>query len=259
MTEIQVAMGLFTLSYSVVLWYFTPKDPPPPAKGGQKNGPGTTLPLFRGLCYACGYHLGSLAFGSIVLGVLRPLTLLFGGITRASDSERGGKANSVVRPCLGCMNMIAKCFRSTIGFVNKNAYIDIAITSSNFCPACTDVVATLFTSSGKFVVLNGAAEVIAGVGSASMAFLGLLSAFLLVKLSCFSDESSEWYLEAPYAVVAIAGLVAFLAGKLFMIVFDQVADTLLYCYVTSVIDNNAILYAPNSLVQTFNDDHASCC
>merc|ERR1719313_2883632 len=33
-------MGLFTLSYSVVLWYFTPKDPPPPGEGRAEERPG---------------------------------------------------------------------------------------------------------------------------------------------------------------------------------------------------------------------------
>lgn len=259
LVELIVALSLFTLSYSVVIWFYTPKDPPPPAEG-HKDIPGNTFPLVRGLKYGVIYHLGSLAFGSFIIAVIRLLQFILSALARTAE-QGDPQTNQLIRCVECCLQCVLKCFEKTIRFINKNAYIDIAIKSSSFCSACKNVAANLVQHGAKFAVLEGVSAMISQIGVALITCAGVFVAFMMVKLPMYQniEGASGTGLESPYAVVAFAGLVAFLVGHVFMSVFDQVSDTLLYCFITSMGDGKAQLYAPESLAMLMNDEHHSGC
>ena len=47
----------------------------------------------------------------------------------------------------------------------------------------------------------------------------------------FINNDSGWYIADPMLISAVAGVVSVIVAMAFMIVFDQTADTLLYCFV----------------------------
>lgn len=115
-------------------------------------------------------------------------------------------------------------------FVNKNVYIDIALTSKGFCTALGSVAEIIIHHGAAMAILNGATLIFQIVGLASItACCGLVSA-LLLSTSKYRDITSAAYLPNPGAAIAVSCILAFIVGWAFMAIFDMTSDTLLICH-----------------------------
>eukprot|EP00747_Dinoflagellata_sp_TGD_P147947 gnl/TRDRNA2_/TRDRNA2_176864_c3_seq1.p1 gnl/TRDRNA2_/TRDRNA2_176864_c3~~gnl/TRDRNA2_/TRDRNA2_176864_c3_seq1.p1 ORF type:complete len:463 (+),score=78.77 gnl/TRDRNA2_/TRDRNA2_176864_c3_seq1:188-1390(+) len=121
--ELCNALGLFTISYAVVLWYYTP------ISDGKKPSP--RIPLLRGLFNGLFFHLGTLAFGAFLIAACRMIRLILAYIEKQAKAT-GNKVMEMIAKALSCCML---CFQRFLEFINKNAYIDVAINSSTFCTA----------------------------------------------------------------------------------------------------------------------------
>merc|ERR1712232_752750 len=93
---------------------------------------------------------------------------------------------------------------------------------------------------------------LAGVGAITASGTTLVY-FLLDRIELFSERTSERDVQDRVPVLVTAGLVSFGIGHAFMMVFDMVSDTILYCKCTEEIKRQEGLldadarYAPESL------------
>merc|ERR1712178_517792 len=129
---------------SVQLWYFTP------IINDRKDAP--TFPLLRGYYIGTCFHLGSLAFGSLVVTLLSVVRLGFGTLAQAAEGE-GNPCLLVLAKCLFCC---VSCYERCIEFLNKNAYMDIAINSTTFCTAAQNALQIIGSEISAVAFLNGA-------------------------------------------------------------------------------------------------------
>lgn len=247
--ELVTAIGLFCIAYATVAWYFTPKD-----SNGHKDVAG--IPMLTGLQYSFTYHLGSLAFGSFIIAFCRFVQFVLGMLAKQAHQE----GNAVMEALAKILACIIECFKRTMEFLNKNAYIDIAIHSNSFCHAAWEAFTKIVTNAGKYGFLNGATEIIKVIGLFVITLEGILFSFALTKIGTFNDTTSSYYLENPYAVIGLCGILSAVIAYSFMMIFDMVSDTLLYCFVDSTDKKSAEDYCPESLLHLMNDDHDnSCC
>ena len=81
----------------------------------------------------------------------------------------------------------------------------------------------------------------------------------------FSDKTSDHYVEDPVFDAVVGGTIGFVVAYAFMIVFDVVSDTILYCFVVerkrrlnNDLDPNE-QYAPSTLHSLIEDvQHGEC-
>jgi len=224
--EVFVAVSQFTLIYAVELWYFTPYR-------GQYKHPKPTFPLWRGLKIGLVYHLGSLAFGAFLVAILRTLRII-GEVLflKNKDDEDDEKQNDATRAACACCECCLRCFERIVQYVNKNAYMGVAMHSSNYCPAALEALSMLTQNGPSVMVLNGVTNVlqIAGVGMCALIGYGL-SWLMLSKVPYFSDPTSHGYVFDPVPLCVIGAVVSAAVIWVFMLVVDTVSDTILYCFV----------------------------
>jgi hypothetical protein len=219
--EIFTALGQFTICYAVQLWYFTPY---PDGEEYKEDVP--TCGIFKGMCVGLTFHLGSLSFGAFIIAVFRMIRLL----TRMFISQT--KDANAALACIGKMlECCLGCCQKCVEFLNKNAYMDIAITSSNFCTAARRAMNMILKYLGEIAILNGATAVIGVLGMGAIsAGASYLTWLVLGNWTYFSEPSSDHFVEAKEAVTILGGFISLLIAWSFMSVFDTVADTILYCY-----------------------------
>jgi uncharacterized protein YggT (Ycf19 family) len=249
--ELLTAIGLFIVSYATVLWYFTPKDP----HTHDKDIPVSTFPMLRGLRYALLYHLGSLAFGSFIIALCRFAQFVLGMLAKQAHEEH----NAVMEALAKCLACVIECFKRTMEFINKNAYIDIAIHCNNFCPAAWEAFKLILSNGGKYMFLNAACEVIKWFGLFVITVACIVMSYFATKLTTFTEDTSSHFLTSPYAVVFTCGIIGFIIANSFMLIFDMVSDTLLYCFVDSTNKNEVAVFCPDSLLAQLQDDHDTHC
>jgi hypothetical protein len=233
--ELFTAMSQFVISYSVVLYYFCPKD-----ASGYKEAP--SFPLFRGYFVGFVYHVGTLAFGAALIAIVRIISLILSYIAKQAEKENAALA------CIAkIMLCVVQCFKRCLEFLNKNAYMDVAYRSSWFCTAAKNALKMIMQEAVLMALLNGACFVFQIVGGLLISLTAGYVTYIGVQTETFTDPASEYYVDNAVAV----GIAGFLAGTIvavpFMLTFDQCADTLLYCYVMDKVSPGDHDYCPDQL------------
>lgn len=120
------------------------------------------------------------------------------------------------------MRCCIACFDRFIRFVNRNAYIYIAITSNSFCSAAVDSFIMVLKNSAKFAFVDGIADV----------FM-FLAKFLISSLTTFT---SYWILkamdtvESPFLALTCIFVLTWVISSVFIAIFDTGSNTILQCY-----------------------------
>jgi len=234
--ELANALGAFAFSYAVVDWYYTPK---PKAHHWCS--------LIMGYVYGSTYHLGTLAMGSFLIALLRYIRLILTFIERYSK-EQGNAVGACIAKCLICL---ITCFKKFMEMINKNAYIDVAINSSNFCTAAADSLKFMLTQAPAITILTGACTIFSLAGCALLSSLtGWVTYMLVTTQDRWTSQTSPHHVDSPGFVAAAAAFGAIFISAAFMVIFDHTADTLLYtyCWNKSKAHNTVGKYAPDCLI-----------
>ncbi|CAE8679783.1 unnamed protein product, partial [Polarella glacialis] len=111
-----------------------------------------------------------------------------------------------------------ECYHNTFQRVGNLAYLDMPMTSLNFCKAAERAVDVIITIPAVDL-LQGATAVfqIAGVGMCTLA--SALFSFLVIR-HVDSDPKNLEFVEGKNTVVVVAAIVGFAVGCSLMTVFD---------------------------------------
>lgn len=161
------AMAEFVLAHAFATWYWT-----------FDKGDVPCCVLFSSITVTVVYHLGTIAFGSCILAIIRFIRAVLSYI----DQKLRMYNNEVVR-CLICVCQCCLwCLEKFMRFLNRNAYIMCAMKSTNFCVSAKDAFCLLMRNVVRVVVLNnvvafllfiGKIVIVAGIGSLSyFVFMG---------------------------------------------------------------------------------------
>ena len=131
----------FVIIVCACVWYFTSSSD---TRGQASIGKGMKW-MFR-------YHFGSLAFGSLLLAIVWFLIIVFEYINKKVNGQNGGLQNPVTK-CLGCAcRCCLQCCHRFIKFLNRNAFVQVALHSTNFCSSAMNAFLLVLKNSGTFFV-----------------------------------------------------------------------------------------------------------
>mmetsp|Transcript_102922 Transcript_102922/g.266069 ORF Transcript_102922/g.266069 Transcript_102922/m.266069 type:complete len:630 (-) Transcript_102922:102-1991(-) len=232
------ALYQFMVAYAVAQYYYEPHD-----EDGDKMVEGCCV-AWEGFHVGISFHSGSLAFGSFLMAFLHALQK---ACEYAEMKNKEGGDNKVVSCVLCVCGCCIGCLKEVVGFINKSAYIDIAINSSSFCTAARSALAMIVELAGAMAILNGATYVFAFFGSALITLISGAFAILACRVGPFADPTSKYHIDAPLPVALVSMCVAFLVSLAFMHVFDMASDTLLYCYGVDLHSGKGGHTAPHEL------------
>lgn len=146
------AIGTFLIASSVCMWYYS-------------HGPGQDLhlPILRSLGRVFRYHLGSLAFGALILAIIQFIELVV-EVIKQQVTKAGADRSKAVEYVLSCVQCYLACLERVVAFLNKNAYIQIALRGKNFCMASKDGFEIIWSNPLRFGVVGGVGSVIMFIG-----------------------------------------------------------------------------------------------
>ena len=217
------AVYQFSIAYAAASWFCAPREDP---KSERKLV--NQCALFEGVRIGLWYHTGSLAVGSAIIALMQTVQVVLEWVHK--KSQMMDSLNPVTSCVVRSLQCACGCLEGIAEFINKNVYIDIALTSQGFCGALGSIAKIIVCHGAAMAILNGATFIFQIVGLASItASCGLVSA-LLLRLDTYSDVASASYMPNPGATIAVSCVLAFLVGWSFMAIFDMTSDTLLICH-----------------------------
>mmetsp|Transcript_41809 Transcript_41809/g.90199 ORF Transcript_41809/g.90199 Transcript_41809/m.90199 type:complete len:675 (-) Transcript_41809:156-2180(-) len=239
--ELVSAIYQFSIAYAVAKYYYTPSD----NRGDRAVDP---FALVQGTKVGVMSHLGSLAFGSAIITVLELIekALQYAELKDEEDN------NQVVECMVRCILCCCRCVRICVEYVSKNAYIDMAVSASNFCTAIRNVGHVMLDHGAAMAVLNGANFLFQVVGVVGITTTCGLMAWALLGLDTFSHTSSSYYVANHVLATAVACGLALIVSWAFMTVFDMTSDTLLFCMAMDIRQHGSAVNADHRLKELFN-------
>lgn len=171
-------------------------------------------------------HLGSIAFGALIITIIKVIRFVFvylaNQFVKASGTE--GTCMGKMAGCIiGCGSCILKCFEKFCDYINTNAFAYMAVTGDNYCMSAYNGFLLLLKNATAF----GAAAFFAK----SLIFLGkfgvtVLNCFTLLGLmNAMNVESVST--KGPMLVVAI---LTWVSCEIWLSIFDQAISGIMMSY-----------------------------
>jgi len=230
-----IASTQFVLASSTALWYFS-----------QGTGQAAPKTVKTSIYRLVRYHLGSIAFGSLILAIVQMIRLVL-AYMEAQAKKMAGKEGKVIKYTLACLQCYLACFERFIKFLNKNAYIQIALTGKNFCSSAKAAFFLILRNPLRFSIVGGIGSIFVLFGKVFIAAMTALAGFLVItKWDRFSDS-----LYSPFIPTVCMFIFAYVIGAVFMNVYGMAADTILACFIVDEEihskKNSPALHCPESL------------
>ena len=218
------AVSQFVFASSACIWYFTNE------KGTEDH------PICKSFKRAFRYHFGSLAFGSILIAIVKFLMFFLESFKKKVEQTFGAKSQTgcCYKCVIGCLQCCLKCIQKTLEFINKHAYIEIALRGKNFCKAAWEGFALMVKNLGRFSSLILLGSIFSFIGTLFIALATTVAGyFMITKLDYFADKLNSVVL--PCACMFIVG---FIMGMVSMSVFGMSSDALMHAFLFDEELNN---------------------
>jgi len=141
-----VSFNVFVIASATVIWFFDQ------GKGQEAGSKSKKNPCCTGYCWAIGWHMGSIAFGSFILAVIWAIQIIMAYIDRKMKNAQA--ANTCIRYMFKCIHCCLACFERFIQFLNKQAYIQVALTNSSFCTSAWKAFVIILSHMIDFTMLS---------------------------------------------------------------------------------------------------------
>jgi len=186
------------------------------------------------------FHLGTVAFGSLIIAIIRMIRTILEYIERKCKKFN----NDLTRCLIWCCKCCLWCLEKFMRFINRNAYIMCAIKNTNFCKSAKDAFNLLMRNLVRVVVLDSVVDF--------LLFLGKLVIVLITGVTsymAFSGQIPELrdkipslnYFFTPIVFIVIGSY--FIASSFFS-VYNMAVDTLFLCFLEDLERNDGSLEKP---------------
>ncbi|KAM3837950.1 choline transporter-like protein 2, partial [Diretmus argenteus] len=210
------ALGQVTLSGAFASYYWAFKKPDDiPA-----------FPIFASLGRALRYHTGSLAFGSLILSLVQVIRV----ILEYLDHKLKGAQNKFAKFLLSCMKCCFWCLEKCIKFLNRNAYIMVAIYGKSFCTSARNAFFLLMRNIVRVAVLDKVTDFLLFLGKLLIVgIVGICSFFFFSGRIKAVEEAAPSlnYYWVPILTVVVG---SYLIAHGFFSVYAMCVDTLFLCF-----------------------------
>jgi len=209
-TQFILAFEQMVLAGTIATWYFT------------RDKSTLRLTVLRSTYRTLRYHIGSLAFGSLIIAIIQFIRAILYYIKEKTEDRTGPIVTCILRCCMCCF----WCLEKFLSFINKNAYIEIAISGYSFCGAAARAFRVLGANLLRVVTLNTVTSVIIFVCKLVIVCATGIFTYLYIQ----QDGNMENELNYWGAVVFASCVIAFFIADEFLTVYDMAIDTIFLCW-----------------------------
>ncbi|XP_071963887.1 choline transporter-like protein 2 [Antedon mediterranea] len=176
-----------------------------------------SLPYLRSFWRCIRYHIGSLAFGSLVIAILQLIRRCIEYVAQSANISRNNAFKKFICTC-------------HFEILNHNAYIHISVHGESFCTSARNAFNLLLKNISTDVILGGIHWLVFFFGKMVITLCTVYGA--TVYFGKYWDKSSVFISELNYfwAPILFMAMAAYLVADSFFGVYGMAIDTLFLCY-----------------------------
>ncbi|CAB3400589.1 unnamed protein product [Caenorhabditis bovis] len=208
-----------------------------------------SFPVWRALKRALRYNLGSIAFGSLIIAIVKIIRVMLEYI----DNKFGKSENKAIKTILMCLKCCFWCLEVFFKFLTKNAYIMIAIYGKNFFSSAKDSFLLITRNIVRTVVIHKVAGILLFIGKAMITIgMGLVSFYYFSGKWVVDGlpRVDVYYYFVPIIIVVIG---SYFMADLFFDVYEMAVDTTFICFLEDSEQNDGSPERPFYMSQKLLD------
>ncbi|XP_072754368.1 choline transporter-like protein 1 isoform X1 [Anoplolepis gracilipes] len=187
-----------------------------------------SLPVVKGFGYLIRYHMGTVAFGALIIGVVRLIRAMISFI----QNHLKQYDNALVKAILWCCQCCLWCFECALKFLTRNAYIETAIYGCNFCIGGRKAFQALSSNILRVAAINSVGDFVLFLGKVFVVTLTVVTGVYLMQ--------KKDGLTHPWIPITLAGIFAFLVAHCFISIYEMIIDTIFLCFCEDCEKNDGI-------------------
>ncbi|KAJ3320999.1 hypothetical protein HDV06_004658 [Boothiomyces sp. JEL0866] len=211
-----------TIAGAIATWYWTMN---------KKKMP--RLPVMRSFGRVLLYHLGSIALGSLLIAIVEFIRLVLYEIQRRVKKTK----NQFLTYLVACLQCVMKIVSILVKFINKNAYIYIAITGKAFFKSAGEATALIIKNALSSIALDFVSDFILMISKVFVAGItGFLAYLYLAYFSSSLPNSSS--INYPIVTVIFVAIAALMVAQAFFSVYDMAINTITLSFLIDLDKND---------------------
>ncbi|GMT31470.1 hypothetical protein PFISCL1PPCAC_22767, partial [Pristionchus fissidentatus] len=199
-----------------------------------------TFPVFRSLYIAFRYHIGSLAFGSLLIAITKFIRVILDYLDKKAQTTQNFVLHYILialKCCFWCMEVFLK-------FLTKNAYIMMAIYGKNFFTSAKDSFGLVTRNVIRTVVINNVTSFLLFLGKATIsAGLGAVSYYYFSGLWIINGlpQIQLYYYFVPIIITVVG---TYFITSCFFDVYEMAVNTTFICFLEDSEQNDGSAAKP---------------
>lgn len=211
-SEFVVAIGQLVVALSFVAWYFT--------RDKSKIGNTTVVWSFKTILR---YHLGTAAYGSLIIAIIKTIKAVAEYIKRKAMKTK----NTVLIWIMCLVQCFLTCLEKIMKFLNKHAYILVAIYGYSFCSACRKAFFLLLRNILRVAAVNMIAAMLLLLGKI---FVPVVTTFLCYVSIVYQGNGND-DISGIIAPLFFCFMFAYFVSAMFSELFGMGIETILFCFI----------------------------
>jgi len=212
------ALGQYVVSYATVVY--------------KLGGTVWSFPLLHGYWNWILYHLGTCAFGAFVIGFAKVIFVIIEFLVKQTKNTDGSTSEACmvmgacITCCLGCMTELMQ-------WLNELVYADCAINASDYPDAAKNVISTVAVNPVTYGLVKASTQVVRFLGIVFITCSGTALAYFMQSDKSLHSLMQTGGLAASnmLGITGAACTICFCTSLAFMNVFQQAAETVMYCII----------------------------
>ena len=206
------------------------------------------LPVLRSIGFTFGYHLGSIALGSLILAIIQFIRLLLEYLDRRT--KRLQDTNCLLRWCLCCVKCCMWYLEKVVQYINKNAYIVMGVKGTSYCTSAGRAVSLILTNILRLAAVNVIGDFLIFIGKLCVVGGCGVVAFFVADMELYTnpEKHPDTFLSSPVVPIIATVIVAYVCACVFFQVYEMAVDTVLLCFCDDCEMHGDPEYAPPLLM-----------
>lgn len=213
---------------------------------GDKDKVGMA-PVMSSMKTTIRYHFGSIALGAFIVAVIQMIRIYLEYLDQKTKKLQ--EANPLLKYVMYCIKYCMWYLEKVMKFINRNAYILVAVKGTNYCSSALAAVKLILNNALRMAAVNTVGDSMLLVGEICVAAMCGVVGFLMADLPMFTDPTKATYLASPLLPVLACILIGFSVATVFFGVYEMAIDTVLLSFCEDCkMHNDEPQYAPTILM-----------
>ena len=168
--------------------------------------------------------MGSIAFGALIIAICEFIRALFNYYRKVMTGRIW--SNKLMKCLFWTTKYLIDCINRVIKFITKHAYIQMALTSSNFCMSAWKAFVMILSNAGRFAVATILGWIFIFIGKVAIISSTVIVGYIIITNVNEIDKN----ISSPFFPCIVFGLIAYLISTIFLTIFGFAMDVILQSF-----------------------------